>query len=172
MNEVGRQARRNAFLYCKFRDEQFALYDAFAKRSGMTMNTLLVVNALFYAEDGLTQSEICAVVHHSKQTVSLIVKKLVSEGNATLDASDADGRAKVVRLTSEGRAWAEGPVRHITCSEDVAMAMLAPEQQEALVELSRTFTQHLTQLVNADLATQNKEGETDGGVLRSGAQEA
>ena len=74
MHEADRQARRNAFLYCKFRDEQFALYDAFAKSCGMTMNTLLVVNALYYAEDGLTQREICDAVHHSKQTVSLIVK--------------------------------------------------------------------------------------------------
>ena len=43
-----KEDRKNAFLYCKFRDEQFALYDAYAKRHGMLMKTLLVVNVLFY----------------------------------------------------------------------------------------------------------------------------
>lgn len=42
-----REDKKNAYLYCKFRDEQFALYDEYAKRHGMLMKTLLVVNALF-----------------------------------------------------------------------------------------------------------------------------
>jgi len=159
MHEADKQARRNAFLYCKFRDEQFALYDAFAKSCGMTMNTLLVVNALFYASDGLTQREICRTVHHSKQTVSLIVKKLVAEGRVELTASKVDGRAKVVRLTEEGRAWAEYPVRHITLSEDHAMAMLSDEEQEVLVALSRRFTENLKALVQ-DESERNPEPTT------------
>lgn len=150
VEEQTKAVRHNAFLYCKFRDEQFALYDGFAKEQGMTMNMLLVVNALFYAADGLTQSEICTTVHHSKQTVSLIVKKLVAEGRAELAASEVDGRAKVVRLTEEGRAWAEYPVRHITLAEDNAMAMLSPKEQEALVALSRQFTKNLAALVRGE----------------------
>ena len=30
--------RKNVYLYCKFRDEQFALYDEYAKRHGMLVN--------------------------------------------------------------------------------------------------------------------------------------
>ena len=43
-----KEDKKNAYLYCKFRDEQFALYDEYAKRNGMMMKTLLVVNVLFY----------------------------------------------------------------------------------------------------------------------------
>ena len=50
-----KEDKKNAYLYCKFRDEQFALYDEYAKRNGMMMKTLLVVNALFYAKEGMTQ---------------------------------------------------------------------------------------------------------------------
>ena len=39
--------KRNAYLYCKFRDEQFALYDEYAKKKGMLMKTLLVLNVLY-----------------------------------------------------------------------------------------------------------------------------
>ena len=150
MPEANKQTRKNAFLYCAFRDQQFALYSAFAKKCGLTMNTLLVLNALYYADDGLTQSEICSRTHHSKQTVSLIVKKLVVDGHASLKESEDDARVKVVRLTEGGRLWAEGPVRHITLSEDAAMAALQPQEQELLVNLSRTFTENLTALVNSD----------------------
>jgi hypothetical protein len=53
-----KEDRRNAFLFCKFRDEQFALYDEYAKRNGILMKTFLVLNALFYAKDGTTQTRL------------------------------------------------------------------------------------------------------------------
>ena len=43
-----KEDRKNAYLYCKFRDRQMALYDAYAKENGMLMNTLLVTNVLYY----------------------------------------------------------------------------------------------------------------------------
>ena len=46
-----KEDRKNAYLYCKFRDEQFALYDEYAKRHGMLMKTLLVANVLFYGRN-------------------------------------------------------------------------------------------------------------------------
>ena len=78
-----KEDRKNAYLYCKFRDEQFALYDEYAKRNGMMMKTLLVVNALyydaFYNKGGMTQKEICQRTFQSKQTVNLIIKNLLAE---------------------------------------------------------------------------------------------
>ena len=69
---MNKEDKRNAFLYCKFRDEQFALYDEYAKRHGMLMKTLLVVNVLFYdsfyGKGGMTQTEICRRTFQSKQT--------------------------------------------------------------------------------------------------------
>ena len=79
-----KEDRKNAFLYCKFRDEQFALYDEYAKRHGMLMKTLLVVNVLFYAKEGMTQKEICQRTFHSKQTVNLIIKNLLADGYVTV----------------------------------------------------------------------------------------
>ena len=68
-----KEDKKNAYLYCKFRDEQFALYDEYAKRNGMMMKTLLVVNVLFYDafydKGGMTQKEIC---QWTFQSLSLI----------------------------------------------------------------------------------------------------
>ena len=33
-----KEDKKNAYLYCKFRDEQFALYDEYAKRHGMPVS--------------------------------------------------------------------------------------------------------------------------------------
>ena len=145
-----KEDRKNAFLYCKFRDEQFALYDEYAKRHGMLMKTLLVVNVLFYAREGMTQKEICQRTFQSKQTVNLIVKNLLADGYATIAGSPEDGRSKQIWMTEAGRAYCEKVVRHITWAEDTVMSMFSPEEQKQLIDLSRTFTKNLTMLVNQE----------------------
>ena len=148
------ETRKNAYLYCKFRDEQFALYDAYAKRHGMLMNTLLVVNVLFYdrAYDGggVTQAEICKRTFQSKQTVNLIVRNLLAEGSVTVTEAPDDRRNKLVRMTGTGSERYEEVVRHITWAEDTAMSRLTPEEQRQLIGLSRKFTQQLTELVGQE----------------------
>ena len=139
--------RRNAFLYCKFRDEQYALYVAFAKSHGMPMTACLVANALYYSKKGMTQKQIAETIHHSKQAVSQVMKSLLKDGYASMEGSPEDGRAKVARLTEAGREWCEKPVRHITKAEDTAMSLLSPEEQAQLVALSKRFTESLERLV-------------------------
>ena len=106
--------KKNAYLYCKFRDEQFALYDEYAKRNGMMMKTLLVVNVLFYAKDGMTQKEICQRTFQSKQTANLIIKNLLAENYVTVTEVPENKRNKLVQMTDAGRAYCEKVVRHIT----------------------------------------------------------
>ena len=145
-----KQDKKNAYLYCKFRDEQFALYDEYAKRNGMMMKTLLVVNVLFYAVDGMTQKEISRWTFQSKQTVNLIIKNLLAENYVTVTEVPDNKRNKIVQMTDAGRAYYEKAVRHITWAEDTAMSLFTPEEQKQLIELSRTFTENLTRLVNQE----------------------
>ena len=134
----------------QFRDEQFALYDEYAKRHGMLMKTLLVVNTLFYAKNGMTQTEICRRTFQSKQTVNLIIKNLLAENYVTVDEVPENKRNKIVQMTEAGRLYCEKVVRHITWAEDTAMSMFTAEEQKQLIDLSRTFTKNLTLLVNQE----------------------
>ena len=145
-----KEDKKNAYLYCKFRDQQYALYDEYAKRHGMLMKTLLVLNALFYAKEGMTQAEICKRTFQTKQTVKSIIRKLWTEQNVTITEIPEDRRNKMVEMTEAGRTYCEKVVRHITWAEDTAMSMFAPEEQKQLVDLSRTFTKNLTMLVNQE----------------------
>ncbi len=145
-----KEDRKNAYLYCKFRDEQFALYDEYAKRHGMLMKTLLVVNVLFYSKEGMTQAEICKRTFQSKQTVNLIIKNLLSDRYVTVTEVPESKRSKIVQMTEAGRAYYEKVVRHITWAEDTAMSMFTPEEQKQLIDLSRAFTKNLAMLVNQE----------------------
>ena len=145
-----KEDKKNAYLYCKFRDEQLALYDEYAKRHGMLMKTLLVVNVLFYARDGMTQTEICKRTFQSKQTVNLIIKNLLSDRYVTVAEAPGNKRNKIVRMTEAGKTYCEKVVRHITWAEDTAMSMFSAEEQKQLIDLSRTFTKNLTELINQE----------------------
>lgn len=153
MSNITKEDKKNAYLYCKFRDEQFALYSEYAKSHGMLMNTLLVVNVLFYddfyAKGGMTQREICQRTFQSKQTVNLIIKNLLSDGYVTVTEVPENKRTKIVRMTEAGKAYCEKVVRHVTWAEDTAMSMFSPEEQQ-LIDLSRTFTQNLTKLIHQE----------------------
>ena len=142
--------KKNAYLYCKFRDEQFALYNDYAKRHGMPMKTLLILNALFYTKDGMTQAEMSKRTFQSKQTVNINIRNLLAENHITLTGMPGNRRNKIVKMTDKGRAYCEKVVRHITWAEDTAMSMFSPEEQKRLIELSRTFTKNLTLLVNRE----------------------
>ena len=147
--------RKNAYLYCKFRDEQYALYDEYAKKNGLLLKTLLVLNVLYYAKDGITQKEICQRTFNSKQTVNLIIKNLLQDGYITIKEDPKNKRNKFIIMTDEGRTYAKTPVVHITWAEDTAMSMFTKEEQEQFINLSRRFTKNLTNLIN------EREGEND-----------
>ena len=141
-------AKKNAYLYCKLRDEQYALYDEYAKKNGLLMKTLLLLNALYYAKDDMTQKEISERTFQSKQTVNLIIKNLIKEDYVTIEENPKNKRNKFVKLTEKGKNYARTPVVHITRAEDTAMSMLSAEEQEQLISLSRRFTKNLAGLIN------------------------
>jgi len=121
----------------------------------MLMKTLLVVNVLFYDDfydkGGVTQREICQRTFQSKQTVNLIIKNLLADGYVTVTEVPENKRTKIVRMTDAGRAYCEKVVRHITWAEDTAMSMFSPEEQKQLIDLSRTFTKNLTNLIHQEM---------------------
>lgn len=114
------------------------------------MKTLLVLNALYYAKDGMLQKEICKRTFNTKQTVNLIIKNLLHDGYVTREEDPEDKRNKWIRMTDAGREYARKPIVHITWAEDTAMSMFTAEEQEQLVNLSRIFTKNLITLMNQD----------------------
>lgn len=112
------------------------------------VKTLMTVNSLYYSEDGLTQKDICDRTSQAKQTINLIISKLLEDGYVTVTEVPENKRTKLVRLTDRGREWCRETVLHVTWAEDTAMSMLSTEEQQQLVSLSRKFTENFTALMN------------------------
>lgn len=88
--------------YCHLRDVQYAAYEMYARRWGLTANELFVLDIIWFAPEGCLQSEICERLSTSKQTVSAIVKKFLKQGYVSLTESEMDRRNKIIRFTEDG----------------------------------------------------------------------
>ena len=85
-------------------------YAAYAKESGVKENLLWILYAL---NDGgeHSQKEICAAWDLPRTTVNTIVKELESAGRLTLSQKRGEKRELDLKLTQEGRAYADELLR-------------------------------------------------------------
>lgn len=141
---------QNVVRYVRLRDTQFDVYVRYAKRFGIPVKSLFVLNALYDTPEGCNQMEICLKAYSSKQTVSAIIKGYLKRGYVELTELPRDRRNKLVRLTDAGRRYAEAIVPPLTHAETAAMARLTPEQQSMLVELTTVFGDHLQELLKEE----------------------
>lgn len=110
-----KEDRKKTFLYCKFRDELFAVYEEYAKRNGMLIKALFVINVLFNAKDGLTQAELCKRAFQSKQTGNLIMKNLFADDHYVPALAVLGDPAKDALVPAQVRATVENKVRWNKC---------------------------------------------------------
>lgn len=141
------EVKKSVMRYVRLRDTQFDVYVQYAKRFGIPVKSLFVLNALYDKPDGCTQMEVCIKAYSSKQTVSAILKGYLDRGYVELTEQPTDRRTKIVRLTNTGRKYAEGIVSPLSEAETAAMARLTPEQQAMLVDLTATFGDNLEDLL-------------------------
>ena len=69
---------------------------------GINPTYRFVFMALNQNEEGITQSEICEVVHHKKSSISLLLQEMENEGLISREKSKIDNRQTIVKLTKKG----------------------------------------------------------------------
>ncbi len=126
--------------YCKLRDIQFAAYELYARKHGLTAKELFVLDIIWFAPDGCLQSDICERLSATKQTVSAIIKKFLKQGYVSLTESETDRRNKIVRFTESGKDYAGKIIPPAANAEISAMAELPPEDITELVRLTTLFS--------------------------------
>ena len=131
--------------YCRLRDVQFAAYELYARKHGLTAKELFVLDTIWFSEDGCSQSEISERLSATKQTISAIVKKFWKLGYLSLTESETDRRNKIVRFTEAGRTYAEKIIPPAAKAEVDAMAELdlAGEDIAELVWLTTLFSNQM-----------------------------
>ena len=104
--------------YCHLRDVQFAAYELYARKHGLTAKELFVLDIIWFAPDGCLQSEICDRMSATKQTISAIIKKFWKQGYVSLTESPLMSRAllfprphgRTISSISSGVAFASASI--------------------------------------------------------------
>ena len=129
--------------YCLLRDVQFAAYELYARKYGLTAKELFVLDIIWFSEDGCLQSEISERLSATKQTISAIVKKLWKLGYLSLTESEADRRNKIVRFTEAGMEYTQKIIPPAASAEIDAMAELNGEDIAELMRLTTLFSEQM-----------------------------
>ena len=129
--------------YCLLRDVQFAAYELYARKYGLTAKELFVLDIIWFSEDGCLQSEISERLSTTKQTISAIVKKFWKLGYLSLTESETDRRNKIVRFTEAGMEYTQKIIPPAASAEIDAMAELNGEDIAELVRLTTLFSEQM-----------------------------
>lgn len=129
--------------YCLLRDVQFAAYELYARKYGLTAKELFVLDIIWFSENGCLQSEISERLSATKQTVSAIVKKFWKLGYLSLTESEADRRNKIVRFTEAGMEYTRKIIPPAANAEIDAMAELSGKDIAELVRITTLFSNQM-----------------------------
>lgn len=137
------EVRKYVNQYCLLRDVQFAAYEMYARRHGLTAKELFVLDIIWFSPDGCLQSDICQRLSATKQTVSAIVKKFLKQGYVSLTESETDRRNKIVRFTDAGAEYTKKIIPPAAGAEIDAMSELSGEDIAELVRLTTKFSHYM-----------------------------
>lgn len=140
---AGKEVNDFVNAYCRLRDRQTAVYDRCAKRHGLTVNELFVLDILWFAESGCTQKEICERMSANKQTINAIITRLHRQGYISYAEVKEDRRNKRIVLTDGGRTYAKDVIPPAADAENLAMADMPIEKIAELVKLTTIFTENM-----------------------------
>lgn len=129
--------------YCRLRDRQHAVYSKCAKRHDLTANELFVLDILWFAPEGCTQTEICERLSSNKQTIAAIITRFWKKGYLTLEEVAEDRRNKRIRFTDAGREYAGAIIPPAAEAENSAMAELGLENLTELIDLTTKLTESM-----------------------------
>jgi DNA-binding MarR family transcriptional regulator len=116
-------------------------YEKFAKATGMSYISMMILDEIYEHCDGCTQKEICEAIHYPKQTVNLVVRSFWEDGLVELREIPSDRRNKTIHLTDKGRKWADGTVGKLGRIDAEATDVLSSEEQKTLVTLTGRYAE-------------------------------
>ncbi|GJM47847.1 MarR family winged helix-turn-helix transcriptional regulator [Weissella soli] len=129
--------------YARYRDEQFSVFENYARKNSLNSKSMLVLMWIYYSQGAMTQDLIAKRTYSTKQVIQAIIKGFQNKELLYLEPSVADRRKKIIRLTERGQAYAAEILDPLRAAEDLAMSKLSEEQQVALLEATRVFSLEL-----------------------------
>lgn len=141
--KVSKEINNLVNAYCRLRDRQHAVYSQCAKQHDLTTNELFVLNILWFAPEGCTQTEICKRLSSNKQTIAAIITRFWKKGYIAYEEVMEDRRNKRILFTEAGKEYAGAIIPPAAEAENLAMAELGLEKLTELVRLTESLTENM-----------------------------
>lgn len=136
------------------------LYRGVAGRFGLSDAALGILYFVRMADGACSQSEICSLMLHSRQTVNSAIKRLEEGGLLVLACGEGNRKNKFITLTAAGKALAEKTADRVIQAEQTALTGLTEEEQETFLKLFDGFVGRLEAEMDA-LKNVRGEEKTD-----------
>ena len=125
-------------IFCNSWQSISVIYEDYARKSGISYNSLYILNAILYTEN-CTQKQICEKTLLPKQTVNNVITSFFKSGYIELREFPENRRVKTIHLTEKGMQYAQTLIPHIHEADCKAMEALSEEQQDMLLKLMDTY---------------------------------
>lgn len=143
---MGTEERKRAERMCELNalyKKYDYLYRGVAGRFGLSDAALGILYFVRMADGACSQSEICSLMMHSKQTVNSAIKRLEEEGLLVLACGEGNKKNKLITLTAAGETLAEKTADRVIRAEQAALDGLTEEEQGIFLKLFAGFVGRL-----------------------------
>lgn len=133
------------------------VYYELARGCGLSETAYWILYAVEVSGGSATQARIAEEFSYSRQTVNSALKTLEARGLVELACAEGDRRVKEVRLTPEGRAFADERIVPAIEAEERAFATLSPAERAEFLRLAAAYTG----AIDDELTRLRKRGATE-----------
>lgn len=123
--------------------ETDSAYVKLLKRWNLSLHAWQILEMLRQHPDGLEPAVIAARNNMFRQAVTVVLNEFESHAWIVREADRNDRRRKKIRLTAAGRAFADQVIPEMRLIEEECIAVLNPDEQRQLVDLTRKFSRRL-----------------------------
>ena len=124
--------------YCGIWQSLNLIYEDYARKAGVSYNSLYILNTIATTE-GCTQKHICEKTLLPKQTVNNVITSFYKSGYIALTELPENRRIKTIRLTEQGKAYADTLIPTIHQADRLAMQALTEAEQDTLLLLTKRY---------------------------------
>lgn len=142
--------QQNVEAYNSYRNEQYRIYDDYAKKFGLRIRSLSVITLLYYSQKGLTQAEITRRSFNTKQAVNKIIKKLLAAKQVTEQPLLHNRKSKLIVMTDKGREDFRALVTFMVAASNKAMSKFSANEQKEFLKLSQRYTANLSKFAEGE----------------------
>lgn len=113
------------------------LYHNYAVSCGLSDTALWLLYIICDMGDRCTQSDVCDIWFHKRQSINSALKKLEAQGYLTLEAVPDNRKSKYIVLTDMGRKLAEKVITPLVSAEIDVLETFDEQERNMFVQLTQ-----------------------------------